>query len=89
MIEVRTDLIFQAVQMGEALPGQFAPEIFPHPFGRVQFWTGGSEEDKRDVVRDAGACGSMRATLIHQHDIECIWMGCRKHIEKDLHIHRI
>jgi len=86
---MRTDLIFQAVEMGKALPSEFAAEIFPDPFGWVQFWARGSEKDECDVVWDAEAFGGMCAALIHQHDIERFGMGCRKQIEKDLHIHRI
>jgi hypothetical protein len=89
MIEMRTDLIFQAVKMGKALPGEFAAEIFPDPFSWVQFWARGSEEDECDVVWDAEAFGGMCAALIHQHDIERFGMGCRKQVEKDVHIHRI
>lgn len=84
-----TDLIFQAVKMGEAVSCEFAAEIFPQSLGRVEFRAGWGEKDQRHVGGDAQTFGRMGTALIHQHHIERIRMCFRKQIQEHLHVRRI
>lgn len=46
-------LVFEDLDVGECLPGQFAPQVLPHPLGRIELGTARRLEQQPDILRDA------------------------------------